>query len=346
MTNADSDKKAGKKSLIWFGVLLALLAIALSGYFWSSSEFQEPAGPPEKLVIAGGNQPNAASVYVAVAKGYFAEEGLDVAFAYYPSGKDALKVVLEAKADMAIVAETPIVLATLQGQKLALVAAIATTEKSVAILARKDRGIFGPGDLKGKKIGVPFGTSGQFFLDVFLTSRRVPREQVRVLDLKPEAAIDALVKGNVDAISIWSLYDYRARKELGDNALTLYGEGIYIAPISIVVTQAFINEKRAVVKRALRALVKSSDFMARKPEESQRIVAEETKTDRRVISELWNAYNFAITLDQSILTTMEDQARWAIKNKLTEATQVPNYLNFIYLDGLKAVRPEGVKIIH
>ncbi|GAG04257.1 unnamed protein product, partial [marine sediment metagenome] len=30
---------------------------------------------------------------------------------------------------------------------------------------------------------------------------------------------------------------------------------------------------------------------------------------------------------------------------LTEATKVPNYLNFIYLDALEEVKPEAVTII-
>ena len=33
------------------------------------------------------------------------------------------------------------------------------------------------------------------------------------------------------------------------------------------------------------------------------------------------------------------------KNRLTRKTKVPNYLNFIYIDGLKAVKPEAVTII-
>ena len=339
-------KKDGKKSLVWFGVLLALLAIALSGYFWSSRQLQKPAGPPEKVVIAGGNQPNAAPVYVALVKGYFAHEGVDATLRSYPSGRDALNSVLEGKADMAIAAETPIMFAGLRGGKVAVVATIAASDKNTMIIACKDRGISSPGDLKGKKIGVSLGTNGHFFLDIFLTSHRMPKEGVRVVDLKPGEVVDALVKGDVDAISTWNLYDYRARKELGDKAVMFYGEGIYSATFSVVAAQTLVNEKPEVVKKVLRALVRASNFMARNPEESIRITAEQTKTDKVAISDLWNEYNFAVTLDQSFLTTLEDQARWAIKNKLTQATQVPNYLNFIYLDGLKVVRPEGVKVIH
>jgi NitT/TauT family transport system substrate-binding protein len=42
---------------------------------------------------------------------------------------------------------------------------------------------------------------------------------------------------------------------------------------------------------------------------------------------------------------MEDEARWMISNNLTQEKQVPDFLNYIYEDGLKAVKPEAVKII-
>jgi NitT/TauT family transport system substrate-binding protein len=46
------------------------------------------------------------------------------------------------------------------------------------------------------------------------------------------------------------------------------------------------------------------------------------------------------------LIAFEDQARWRIKNNLTDKKDVPNYLNFIYLDALEGVKPEAVTIIH
>ena len=42
---------------------------------------------------------------------------------------------------------------------------------------------------------------------------------------------------------------------------------------------------------------------------------------------------------------MEDEARWMITNNLTTEKQVPNFLDYIYEDGLKAVKPEAVNII-
>ena len=42
---------------------------------------------------------------------------------------------------------------------------------------------------------------------------------------------------------------------------------------------------------------------------------------------------------------MEDEARWTITNNLTTEKQVPNFSNYIYEDGLRAVKPDAVNII-
>jgi NitT/TauT family transport system substrate-binding protein len=46
-----------------------------------------------------------------------------------------------------------------------------------------------------------------------------------------------------------------------------------------------------------------------------------------------------------MLITMEDQARWRMGNNLTDKTEVPNYLDYIYIDALEEVKPEAIGII-
>jgi NitT/TauT family transport system substrate-binding protein len=42
---------------------------------------------------------------------------------------------------------------------------------------------------------------------------------------------------------------------------------------------------------------------------------------------------------------MEEEARWAISNNLINATAVPNFINYIYVNGLESVKPESISII-
>jgi NitT/TauT family transport system substrate-binding protein len=60
---------------------------------------------------------------------------------------------------------------------------------------------------------------------------------------------------------------------------------------------------------------------------------------------VWQQNQFTLSLDQSLVLAMEDEARWMIKNNLTTERQVPNFLDYIHEDGLKAVKPELVNII-
>ena len=63
------------------------------------------------------------------------------------------------------------------------------------------------------------------------------------------------------------------------------------------------------------------------------------------IDKVWSQNQFSLSLDQSLILAMQDEARWLINNNLTNSFSVPNFLNNIYVDGLKSVKPESVNII-
>jgi hypothetical protein len=46
----------------------------------------------------------------------------------------------------------------------------------------------------------------------------------------------------------------------------------------------------------------------------------------------------------SLVTAMEDEARWMIINNLTSERTMPNFRDYIYTKGLKEVKPESVNI--
>jgi len=74
-------------------------------------------------------------------------------------------------------------------------------------------------------------------------------------------------------------------------------------------------------------------------------VADFIKIDSALLEEIWGIFNFRVALDQALLVNLEDQTRWAIKKRLTARTDMPNYLDYIYISGLQAVKPEAVRII-
>jgi NitT/TauT family transport system substrate-binding protein len=108
------------------------------------------------------------------------EESLDATPPPQAFGQRALNAVIEGKADLGTVADTPIMFAVMSGKKVAILAVIQTSNKNEAIVARLDRGIAKPSDLKGKTIGVSLGTASDFFAETILIVHGIDRKQVNI----------------------------------------------------------------------------------------------------------------------------------------------------------------------
>lgn len=325
--------------------LLFLTAIAFIALTINGCQPQKQAAPPEKITIAYSTVSNAILVYIAFAKDYFKEEGLEATPQPHPFGKPALQAVIEGKADIATVGDTPIVFAVLNGKKILTLAVIQTSNKNEAIVARRDQGIAQPSNLKGKKIGLTLGTTGDFFADSFLLTHGIDKKNVKIIDMKPDEMATALTTGKVDAVSTWNPTLIQLKKKLGSKGIIFSGESLYTEIFCVVAGQEYVKKNPAAIKKLLRALLKAETFVQQHPEESRRLVAEFIKTDKVILDETWDIFTFRVTLDQALLVDLEDQTRWAIKHRLAARRDMPNYLDFIYVDGLQTVKPAAVRMI-
>lgn len=306
----------------------------------------KPAGPPEKITLAYSTAPNAILVHIALAKGFFTEEGLDVTPQPHAFGKLALKAVLDGKADIATVADTPFVFAVMNGAQITALATIQTSNKNQAIVARRDRGITKPADLKGKNIGVTLGTNADFFLDTLLLTHAMTRKQVSLIDMKPDEMAAALDQRSVDAVATFDPTVKQLDRQLGENGIVFFGESLYTEMFCVAGTQEYVQKKPEAIKKFLRALIKAETFSQQHAKEARGLVAAFINLDKTLLDQLWNDLNLKVTLDQALLVDFEDQTRWLLKNRLSSGTEMPNYLKHIHIESLKAVKPVAVSIVH
>lgn len=331
---------------MWRTLFSAVLVAALCACQKSPSASDTAQGsvqPPEKVTIAYTVQPQSTLVHVAVAKGYFAAEGLEVQPLIHTFGKAALQSVLDNQADFATVAETPIMFNVLKGEKLFVLANIEASGMNNAIVARKDAGIAAAADLPGKRVGFTPGTTSDFFLDSILTANGLTRQAIQPVALKPEEMQAAILAKRVDAVSTWNYPLAEIKRQLGANGLLIFDRDIYTETFNLAARQDFVQRRPETVKRLLRAVVKAESFVAQHPEEAQEILASATKTDNELVREVWSAFNYRVVLNQSLIITLEDETRWAMKHKLTEQMVMPDYRNFIHTDSLRTVKPDAVK---
>jgi len=321
--------------------LFALLLLPAS----CTSKQNEPDGPPEKITFAYADFHMSALVIIAHLQGFFTAEGVDAVLQRHEYGKLALRSVLDGKADLATVGDTPLMFAVTSGEKVHVLSVISVAEKSEAIVARKDRGIMAPADLSGKTIGVSLGTTGDFFLEAFLASQGIQRTNVRIVDLPPQEMAAALAQGRVDAVSTWQPVVSRLRLELGGRGIIFHDETIYSEIMCVSARQDFTRSRPVAVRRVLKALVRSEGFIRDNPEEARRLVAGFIKLDKSILDDIWKIYDFRVTLGQALLVILEDQTKWAREVGRIDASVRPNYLDYIYSEGLQTVKPEAVRLI-
>ncbi len=161
----------------------------------------------------------------------------------------------------------------------------------------------------------------------------------------PENMSHALKSGEVDVISVWEPYGYETVQFLGNDSFVFPGTEFYILRFNLVTSKNYSTNHPEDVRKILRALDRSIEFIHNNEKESQEIILRRLHQEKGFIDWLWDDYFFDLSLDQSLIMSLETEAAWAIKNNLTNATQVPNYINYINVEGLKDVKPDAIKVI-
>jgi NitT/TauT family transport system substrate-binding protein len=330
-----------------WAVIAAVIGVAAVALFVGNGRRQRPAdmGPRESLRFGLALQTPSALAILAVEKGFFADENLDVSVKEYPSGQRALEALLNGEVDVATTAETPVVFSSFERPDLRVIATIGSTDSEHRIVARRDRGISVAADLRGKRIGTQRASAVHFFLYLFLLKEELSEQDVTAVFLPVEELVPALAEGTIDAASLREPYASDAVKALGPNAVVLLERGLYVRTEAVATLARTDEQKVEVLRRLMRALMRAEEFARRHREEAMDIVASKIKMPLARMAVTWSYYDFRVALEQALFKRLEFEARWMINKELTPRREMPNYLRVVHPDVLDAVNPKAVTII-
>lgn len=330
-----------KKKIGMILIVLILLGAA-------SLLFLKKLNPPDKterLRIGIFPDTICALIYIAQQQGMFKRYGLDVSLENYQAGAYAVNDLLGGKIDLGTASEFVLAIQSFKRPNLRTVGTISSLE-NIELIARKDRKIEKPEDLRGKTIGVSKGTAAEFFLSTFLSLNNVLPTEVRVVDLKPPELVMALSGGKIDAASSFSPFTDEMKKNLAHNAIAWpiqSGQDYYFL---LITTEQLIQSRPRVISSLLKGALEAEVFLKKNEKEARSIVESALKLDHEGIMSTWSKTRFHVRLDQDLLTLMEDEARWAIANRYVDAAKIPNYFHSLSLEGLKKLKSEAVSVIH
>lgn len=196
-----------------------------------------------------------AAYYVAYDKEYYLDRGLLVNILQGSGSGESIRRVDIGQADIGISDTGVVINAIRNGADLKIIGMV-WDEASLAIQARRDRGIEEFTDLNGKTIGAPAGDAGRIFFPELAEANGVDESTIQYVDLQAAAKYGALGNGSVDAIFDATTgrplveetvgADNLVTFKLADYGLDMYGHAIFT-------TNRMLEEKPEVVRAFLDA---------------------------------------------------------------------------------------------
>ena len=334
-----------KRNLTVLAVIILVIAIVLSSFVYLNS--QKPyAGKTESINVAYSPFESLTLFWVAENQNFFSQNGLNVTSHKYNTGAGALDGVLNGEDNIVVgTTEFPLTSNILNGAQIRTISSIAKSE-FIYLVARADRGINEVSDLKGKTIGTTFGTIAHFYLGRFLELNGMSLQDVNLINLKtPAEWVNAVVNGSVDAVATAQPYAESAMEGLGDNAVFWSIQSSQPLYAEAIATDTWITNNPGLVTRFLNSLSQAEDFVINHPDQAKAIVKNQMSLSDAYADKVWSQNQFSLSLDQSLLLAMQGEAQWLINNDLTNALVVPNFVDYVYVDGLNSVKPGAVNII-
>lgn len=323
----------------------AILVIAIVLASFAYLNLQQPyAGKVESITF--GSLPNETNslVYIANDQKYFAANGLNIIFKNYTSGVADAGALLNGQVNIAIATEFIVAEEALDNASLY---AFASNCKflSFYLVARTDEGINSISDLNDKTVGVAFGTIAQFYLGTFLEQNNLSLGNITVVNVPFAQSQNALANGSINAVLVLQPYVNQIESFFGSKVMAWQAQSNQFGYNDIICTRSWAQQNPDLVVRFLKSLVQAESFVQDHQSQSIAIVTKTLNYSTTYLPTVWSNYIFSVTLDQSQIVAMQDEAQWLIQNNLTTATAIPNFLNYVYLNGLESVNPDAVNIV-
>ena len=282
-------------------------------------------------------------ILIADDRGFFTANGLNVTIRNYPSGAAAVDGMMNGESDIATAAVFVLVGKALEHAPVRTFASVDRFQQ-IHIVGRSDRGIVNISDLRGKRIGVPQKTAGEFYLGRFLLLHGMGVQDIVSVNVPPQQSSDAIVNGSVDAVVAWQPNVRNIEDRINGTADWPLQNGQPAYCIAVA-TANWTTMHPASITRFLTAVREAETYAVNNPGEAREIIRKRLNYDDAFMGAIWQEHQFSLTLDQSLVLAMEDEARWMIANNLTSENAVPDFRRDIYTRSLEEIKPGAVNIV-
>jgi len=292
--------------------LLAVTGLLLQ----ACSSLSAPSAPPVPLApikVSGSYWIELSPVLVAANSFYPVHIKVD---------EGGIPRITSGEADLATNAETQLLRESIRNPDLRIIMTV--TESFYRLVGRKSAGIRSMEDLRGKRIMTPRMTSAHYYLVAMLRSAGISEDEVTIVNLPRADNVlasidlmsDALLKGEVDVISIWEPEPEDAVHKLGDDAVVLQDRSVYREVFNLHARAPDLADpdKRRSIVAFVRAVADATGALKKDPQKYWPHVSSVTKYTHEQIGWGWPEMEFPVHIIPDMLDVLETEEAWVAKN--------------------------------
>jgi len=248
-----------------------LAASAASAQQQQQQQRQQQQQIPIKFSLDFKFEGPSAPFVVAIDKGYFKAEGLDVTIDTAAGSLEPITRVASGTYDMGFGDINSLIKFRDANPGTPIKAVFIVYNKPpFSIVGRKSRGVSAPKDLEGKKLGAPPADGAYAQWPIFVQANNIDASKVTIVNVGFPVREPMLAGGEVDAITGFSFSSYINLKDRGVDAkditvLLMADYGVNLYGNTIMVNPKFAAEKPEAVNAFLRAFVKGLHETVRNP---------------------------------------------------------------------------------
>ncbi len=129
--------------------------------------------------------------------------------------------------------------------------------------------------------------------------------------------------------------------------MVLTAPGLVVSLYLLLARADRVQNQAVAPQGVLRALTQAEGFARAHPDQARAALARVYDLSAPDLAAVWGLYDYRVALDQPLLLILGNVARWQIGQMPTDPAPpgLPNFLDFLYPDALKAVRPAAVTVI-
>ncbi len=267
---------------------------------------------------------HSAAFWIALDKGWFREEGIDVDYTVFSTGLELATAMARGDVDIAIACIGPLLVIRSRGSPIKLVAM--THLHGYAIVVRD--GIDCIEDLSGRTISVS-GPSSPTWLLLHLIEERYGLRGLDVRKMPPYIAVNALLSGKIDAAVLPEHYVTLASHLSAHILLRSQDVWPSMPGSGVVVKEDFLTSRRDVVLKIVRILGRAIEYIESNFTDSARIVSKYLASDPGVMEESMSYLDYTLDINVSSIELYVDYL--IHYNVVDESFDISSFIDLSFL---------------